>query len=215
MRGDTNQGLYTMAITTPSWSRTLELDVYTKGRDKVFIRILSPAKEAGTGTLRIENEMWNYLPRIEKIIKIPPSMMLQPWMGSDFANDDLVKQNSLVEDYTHTIVAEEEIRGHQTYKIELKPKPNAAVIWGKLYYWLRVDDNVPIRQEFFSERGELVKRLEYSDIEKVSDRVIPRTWHMTNLVKDGKSTRIFLKDVRYNEPVSDNIFTRSNLKRIK
>lgn len=215
MRGDTAQGTYIMEITTPSWSRTLELAVYSKGRDRVFIRIQSPAKEAGTGTLRIDNEMWNYLPRIEKVIKIPPSMMLQSWMGSDFANDDLVKENSIVEDYTHRIVAEETLGGQPAYKIELIPKPGAAVIWGKLYYWIRPADYVPLRQDFYDERGRLVKRLDYSDIEKVSDRTVPRTWLMTNLLKDGKSTRIYLKDVVYNQPIDDNIYTLSNLKRLQ
>ncbi|MCA9395052.1 MAG: outer membrane lipoprotein-sorting protein [Candidatus Omnitrophica bacterium] len=214
MRGDSVQGTYIMEITTPSWTRTLELAVHSKGRDRIFIRILSPAKEAGTGTLRIDNEMWNYLPRIEKVIKIPPSMMLQSWMGSDFANDDLVKENSIVDDYTHRIVAEETVRGEPTYKIELIPKPGAAVIWGKLYYWIRPADYVPIRQDYYDERGRLVKRLEYSDIEKVSDRTVPRTWMMTNHIKKGKTTRIYLKDVVYNQPVDDNLFTLSNLKRL-
>ena len=215
MRGDTVQGIYIMEITTPNWNRMLELDVSTKARDRVFIRILSPAKEAGTGTLRIDNEMWNFLPRIEKVIKIPPSLMLQSWMGSDFANDDLVKQNSIVEDYTHRIVGEETLNGHATYKVELIPKPGAAVIWGKLYHWIRPGDYVPIRQDFYDERGRLVKRLDYSDIEQVSDRTVPRTWLMTNLLKEGKSTRIYLKDVTYNQPVDDNIFTLPNLKRLK
>ncbi|MCA9403337.1 MAG: outer membrane lipoprotein-sorting protein [Candidatus Omnitrophica bacterium] len=215
MRGDTAQGIYIMEITTPSWTRTLELSVFSKGRDRVFIRILSPAKEADTGTLRLDNEMWNFLPRIEKVIKIPPSMMLQSWMGSDFANDDLVKENSIVEDYTHRIVAEETLNGHATYKIELIPKPGAAVIWGRLDYWIRRADFVPIRQDFYDERGRMVKRLDYSDIEQVSDRTVPRTWLMTNLLKDGKSTRIYLKDVVYNQPIDDNIFTLSNLKRLK
>lgn len=215
MRGDSNQGIYIMEIKTPNWSRTLELDVASQGRDKVFIRILSPSKEAGTGTLRIENEMWNYLPRIEKVIKIPPSMMLQPWMGSDFANDDLVKENSIVDDYSHKILTEEIIRGHNTYKIEMIPHTDAAVIWGKLYYWIRKDDHVPIQQEYYSEKNELVKRLEYSDIGQVSDRIIPRVWLMTNLQKDGKSTRIHLKDVSFNQPIDENLFTLSNLKRYK
>lgn len=213
MRGDTNQGIYQMTVQTPNWTRTLKLKVYSKGRDKIFIRILSPAKEAGIGTLRIGNEMWNYLPRIEKVLKIPPSMMLQAWMGSDFANDDLVKQNSIIQDYTHKIIGEDIIDDQQVDIIELTPKPKAAVIWGKLYMWIRKKDAVPLRQEYYDERHRLVKRLTYSDIGPVSDRTIPKTWTMTNLIKEGHSTTIKLLDVVYNQPVDDNIFTLQNLKK--
>ena len=157
MRGDTNQGTYLMIIKTPNWQRELKLFVHSSGRDKIFIRILSPAKEAGIGTLRIKNEMWNYLPDVEKIIKIPPSMMLQPWMGSDFANDDLVKENSIVDDYTHLISDSRTFQGETVFKVELTPKPNAPVIWGKVIRWIRKKDYIPLQEAYYNERGELIK----------------------------------------------------------
>ncbi len=215
MRGETMRGRYIMTVMTPSWQRTLKLDVWTRGRNKTFIRILSPAKEAGIGTLRIDDNMWNYLPKVERTIKIPPSMMLQPWMGSDFTNDDLVKESSIVYDYNHTIVEKLTYKGHTAWKIRLDPKPEAAVTWGKLIFWVRQGDFVPLREEYYNERGELVKVLDFSQIEQMSDRKIPTHWEMTSVKKEGHKTIIKVVDATYNKPVPENIFTLSNLKRIK
>lgn len=215
MRGDSLQGRYAMTVITPGWERKLELNVWEKGRDKTFIRILSPAKEAGTGTLRIKESMWNYLPNVERTIKIPPSMMLQSWMGSDFVNDDLVKESSIVNDYTHTILAEEDIDGNAVYKIDLTPKPGAAVTWGKIIYWIKKGDFIPVKEEYYKENGELIKVLEYSKVKKMSDRLIPTIWKMTPLKKEGHQTVIEVIDVQYNVPVADSIFSLENLKRIR
>ena len=215
MRGDSNQGVYTMNIQTAHWSRELKLRVYSLGRDKIFIRILSPEKEAGIGTLRIKNEMWNFLPRVEKTIKIPPSLMLQPWMGSDFANDDLVKENSIVDDYTHTILAEETVDKNNFYKIELIPKEHAAVIWGKIIRWVHTKKFYPLREEYYNEKEKLIKVLEYSDVATVSDRTIPKTWTMKSMIKPKNATTIRLIDVKYNKPIADNVFTMANLKNVK
>lgn len=215
MRGDTSRGRYTMSVITPNWQRKLELDIWAEGRDKTFIRILSPAKEEGTATLRIDNNMWNYLPNVERTIKIPPSMMLQPWMGSDFANDDLVKESSIVNDYNHTILGEEDVNGYIAYKIELIPKPEAAVTWGKIIFTIKKEDFVPLREEYYNERGDLIKVLEFSEIKRMSDRVIPTLWKMTSTTKVGHQTIIEVEDVIYNQPVEENIFTLENLRRAK
>lgn len=212
MRGDTSRGKYIMTVETPNWKRTLELLAYSMGRDKTFIHILSPQKEAGIATLRVKNNMWNYLPKVERTIKIPPSMMFQPWMGSDFNNDDLVKESSIVYDYTHKIVAKKEIASHMIYKIELNPRPEAAVTWGKLFLWVRRSDFVPLREEFYNEHGKLIKVLEYSKIKKMSDRKIPTVWKMSSNTKKGNVTTVEVVDVVYNELLDENIFTLSNLK---
>ncbi len=214
LRGDTNQGFYLMKITTPHWQRELKLQVFSFARNKIFIRILAPPKEAGIATLRINNEMWNYLPSVEKIIKIPPSLMLEPWMGSDFANDDLVKESSIVDDYIHKILSEEMINDKIVYKIELLPRPEAAVLWGKIIRWIRKNDFVPLKEEYYNERNKLIKILEFSDIGPLSDRIIPKVWTMTSLIKKGHSTSIKLVDVKYNQPIDENIFTMSNLKKL-
>lgn len=204
-----------MTITTPTWQRELKIYAYSEGRDKMFIRVLEPAKEAGIGTLRIKNEMWNYLPAVERTIKIPPSMMMQAWMGSDFANDDLVKESSIVHDYTHTIIAEQDYEGHPICKILLLPRAGAAVIWGSILRWVRKDDFIPVQEEYYNERGKLVKILEFSDIKKVSDRVIPTTWKMTSQIKENQSTTIRIIDVQYNLPIDPAVFSLTNLTKIQ
>jgi len=213
MRGDTSQGKYTMSVTTPNWKRTLELQAYNMGRDKTFIRILSPAKEAGITTLRIGTNMWNYLPKVERTIKIPPSMMLQSWMGSDFTNDDLVKESSVVHDYTHKIMEKKTVDAQTVYVIELIPKPESAVTWGKLIFWIRAADYVPLREEFYSEDGRLIKLLEYSQVKKMSGRNIPTIWKMISQAKPGNETTIEVIEVEYNQPVDENIFSLANLKK--
>ncbi len=215
MRGDTQEGKYVMMIFTPNWERRLELYVYSKGRDKIFIRILSPAKEKDTATLRVGNEMWNYLPQVERTIKIPPSMMLQPWMGSDFANDDLVKESSVVNDYTHEIIEEKTIDGEPVYCVKLTPKPDAAVVWDKRIMWIRKNDFIPVRDEFYGKNDKLIKVLTYSKIKKISDRLIPTRWEMVPERKKGRRTIIEVHEsVVYNGSIEETVFSLQNLKNI-
>src|SRR5574341_2176164 len=141
-----------MSVTTPRWQRTLSLRAWMERPKRSFIRIMTPAKEAGIGSLRIGAEMWNYLPNVERTIKIPPSMMMQPWMGSDFTNDDLVKESSVVDDYTHRVLAAESVAGAPVYVIEAIPKPEAAVVWGKIVFRVRKSDFIPIAVEYYDER---------------------------------------------------------------
>lgn len=215
MRGDTSKGLYGMTVITPDWQRTLELEAYSMARDKTFIRILSPAKEAGVTSLRVKTNMWNYLPKVERVIKIPPSMMLQPWMGSDYTNDDIVKESSIVYDYTHQIAGEEMIGPDTVYKIDLTPKPRAPVAWGRLIFWIRKSDFVPVREEFYDEHKKLIKALEYSQVKRMSDRSIPTVWEMISSVKSGHKTTIVVEDVTYNQPLDESVFTLGNLKSVK
>jgi outer membrane lipoprotein-sorting protein len=209
----TVQGDFEMTITTPRWTRRLELRSWMERPKRSFVRILAPAKEAGIGSLRIGAEMWNYLPNVERTIKIPPSMMLQPWMGSDFTNDDLVKQSSAVDDYTHRIVGTEDVEGAAAYVVEALPKPDAAVVWGKVVYRVRAADFVPLKQEYFSERGELVRVMTFSDVRPMAGRTIPTRWQMRPTDKIGNVTTIVLKSVTYDRPVDPEIFTQRNLQK--
>jgi outer membrane lipoprotein-sorting protein len=216
LRGDSSFGLYQMSITDPDWQRTLTLKAWEKRKShKTLIRILSPPKEEGIVTLKIMLEMWNYLPRVERIIKIPPSMMLQPWMGSDFTNDDLVKASSMVNDYTHKILAEEKLQGHDAYKVELLPKPDAPVVWGKIMAWVRKADSMPLRQEFFNEQGELIRVLVFSAIKEVRGRVIPTHWEMTPIKKKGRKTVMQVLDLQIDLPIEDSVFSLRNLKQVR
>ncbi len=211
--GQTLQGEFEMTITTPRWQRTLTLRAWMERPRRSFIRILAPAKEAGIGSLRIGAEMWNYLPNIERTIKIPPSMMLQPWMGSDFTNDDLVKQSSVVNDYTHRILRTESVNGAASYVIESVPKPDAAVVWGKILYWVRESDSIPLRQEYYNERNELVRALVLSDVGPMGGRTIPTKWEMRPVNEPGHVTTIVIRSAVYDQPIDTEIFTQRNLQK--
>ena len=215
MRGKTNRAVFEMTITTPNWERTLRMKTWEKGLKKSLIRITAPPKEKGISSLKIDYNMWNYLPKVERIIKIPPSMMLQSWMGSDFTNDDLVKESSIVEDYEHKVLAIEERDGVKAYKVEAIPKPDAPVVWGKLIYWIRTEDFLPLRQEFYNERDELIKFLSFSKIKKMHDRKIPTVMEMVPMNKEGHKTVIKFIDIKFNVPLNDDVFTLSNLKRVR
>jgi len=213
LRGDSSFGEYRMTITDPDWQRTLTLKVWEKSIDnKTFVSILSPPKEAGIVTLKIQYEMWNYLPRVERVVKIPPSMMMQPWMGSDFSNDDLVKASSMVKDYTHKVLQEERLRGEDAYKVELLPKPEAPVVWGRILAWVRMKDSMPLRQEFFNEEGELIRVLKFKDIRKVRSREIPVLWEMVPVKKVGRKTVMEVIDLQIDIDIDDSFFSLQNLK---
>ncbi len=213
MRGDTQQGHYTMTVITPNWRRQLEIRVQSKGRDRMLLKILSPAKEKGITTLRVGNEMWNYLPQVERTIKIPPSMMLQPWMGSDFANDDLVKESSIVEDYDHVIIARKTINDRPLVRIQLTPKPRAGVVWKRRVMVIDTQTFVPVRDEFYGKDDELIKVLSYRDVHRVGGRLIPTRWEMVSEVQPGRRTMIEVSDdLVYNEPIDDGVFTLQNIK---
>ena len=211
--GNTVQGDYEMTISTPRWQRTLGLRLWMERPKRSFVRIVSPAKEAGIGSLRLGSEMWNYLPNVERIVRIPPSMMLQPWMGSDFTNDDLVKQSSLLEDYTHKVLATVNVEAQAMYQVEAIAKPEAAVVWGRILYWVRKSDFVPFKQEFYDERGELVRTMNYSDVRSMGGRRLPTRWEMRPQGKPGNATTIVLKNAVYDEPIAAEVFSQRNLQK--
>ncbi|HKQ29668.1 MAG TPA: outer membrane lipoprotein-sorting protein [Burkholderiales bacterium] len=211
--GKTNQGVAEMTVSTPRWERKLELRFWMDRPERTFIRIVSPPKEAGIGSLRIKSEMWNYLPAVERVIKIPPSMMLQPWMGSDMTNDDLVKESSVVEDYTHTLRGTEDIEGAKAYVVESIPKPEAAVVWGKLVYKVRIADRIPLKQEFYDERGELIKVMSFMDVRALGGRTIPTRWQMQPIAKPQNRTVFVLKQITFDTPIAPEIFALRNLQK--
>lgn len=211
--GKTLRGEFEMTIATTRWQRTLALRAWMERPRRSFMRILAPAKEKGIGSLRIGAEMWNYLPNVERTIKIPPSMMLQPWMGSDFTNDDLVKQSSAVEDYTQRILRTENAEGAAAYVVEALPKPDAAVVWGKILYWIRKADFMPLKQEYYSERGELVRVLNFSEVRTMGGRTMPTKWEMRPRDEPGNVTTIVVKSALYDRAIDAEIFTQRNLQK--
>lgn len=211
IRGNSSIGSMSMTVKTPNWERTLRFKGWSKGKDKMLIRITYPKKEAGSASLKIGNNMWNYLPKINRTIKIPPSMMLQSWMGSDFTNDDIVKESSLVSDYNHTLLGTTKIGEDDCYKIQSIPKPDAAVVWGKIVYFCRVKDFVPVREEYYSDKGDLIKLMTLSKIKYMHDRNYPTYWKMQTLNRPGRYTEMTISDIKFNVPIPDRTFSLQNL----
>ena len=206
--GETNQGEFTMMIVTPDWRRTLKFDVWMDRPDRTFIRILSPKKEQGIGSLRIGSEMWNYIPRIDRVFRIPPSMMLQSWMGSDLNNDDLVKESSLVHDYTHVA---ESVAGGVAHIVST-PKPDAAVVWGRIESWIFVVTGIPQRQIYYDENGRSVREMTFSDIKSMDGRMIPTHWEVHPANKSDKWTEFIIRKIRFDEAIDPKVFSRRNLR---
>ncbi len=211
MRGASSVGLYEMEITTPHWTRRLRLRAYEKGREKTFVRILYPPKERGVATLRIGYEMWNYFPKIERVIKIPPSMMLNSWMGSDFTNDDIVRESSRVNDYVHKNLGRETMEGREVWKVESRAKEDAPVVWDRIISYVRTDGFIPVKEEFYSERGELVRVLTFSAVKEMGGRTIPTRWEMRP-VKKNRKTVFTILEVEFDVPIDDGIFTIRHMK---
>ena len=210
--GRTLQAEVEMTITAPGWSRTLALQTWMLRPNRSLLRVKAPAKDAGITSLRIGAEMWNYIPAIERTIKIPPSLMLQPWLGSDFTNDDLVKESSLIDDYTHELLPlPPTAGGDAAYVVQALPRPEAPVVWGKVVLTTRADF-IPLKQEFYDERGRLVRSLVYSELRQLGGRELPSRWVMTPVDKPGKSTTIVFKAATYDQPIDDALFSLQQLK---
>jgi outer membrane lipoprotein-sorting protein len=215
LRGHVNIAEYEMTVTRPNWTRSLKIKVWDDRKDsRVFIRILEPARDAGTSFLRLGYNLWNYMPKVEKVMKIPPSMMLQPWMGSDFTNDDLVKESSYIDDYDHQITGHETVDNEKVLKIELIPHPRAPVIWGKVIFWVREKDDLPVREHFLDEKGRLIKELVFSDYKTLDGILLPTRWEMTPVTKQGQKTVLNLLSIDFDPspPIPESVFTERNLR---
>jgi len=212
MRGKSSQLLMTMNIVRPDYTRTLKVRSWSSGTEKSLVEILQPVKEEGVSSLRIANDMWNYLPKTDQVVKVPTSLMLQSWMGSDFTNDDLMKLSQLAIDYTHKSLGEKTIDGQKTVLIECTPKPNAPVVWGKLMYWARTEDNLPVREEYYDDRGKLVRTLTLAKFKKMDDRVIPTELTITKADNPKERTTIVYEKVLYNRQIPSELFNRDSLR---
>jgi outer membrane lipoprotein-sorting protein len=215
MEGKTFKATATMTVKRDSEERNLKMKMWWKDRKFAFVKVLEPKKDAGTGSLRIKMDLWQYLPKVNRIIRVPSSMMLQSWMGSDFTNDDLVRGGSLSNDYTHKELGKEKVAGHDTVKIECTPKPSAPVVWGKIQVWVREADNAPVKQEFYTEKGDMVKVLLGENFQKFGSHTIPTKLSMKNMKKVGSETVISYdpSTVEFDTDISDDLFTQENLRR--
>lgn len=211
-RSKTSEAEMEMHIVTPHYERTLKMQVWTKGMDKTFIRITAPKKEQGVATLRIKNEMWNYLPKVNKTMKISPSMMMGSWMGSDFTNDDLVRESSLIDDYTYQMVTPEEESEDLLY-VELIPKEDSAIVWGKIITAVRANDYIPMWQHFYDEKGKLMRVLNFKEVKKFGEKTVPSVMEMIPQNRDGHKTVVRWVNAKFNTRIDDRIFTRRNLQK--
>jgi outer membrane lipoprotein-sorting protein len=218
IRGTSSHGTFEMTVETPDFTRSLTMESWWVEKtpseaDRSLIVIRAPNKEEGNKWLKVGNEMWNYLRATETVIKIPPSMMLQSWNGSDFTNDDLARESSLSRDYIPELAGEEEIAGEPCWKLILRPEPEAPVVWGKLYIWVRKADMLPATVQYFDEKGTLVRTMTYSDVRSMGGRTIPTTWTMVNHAREGHRTVFRIVDIEFDRPIPGRIFSFRELER--
>ena len=211
-RSETSHAQMEMHIVTPHWERTLAMTIWTKGMEKTFIRITAPKKEQGVATLRIGNEMWNYLPKTNKVMKIPPSMMMGSWMGSDFTNDDLVKESSMLDDYTYAFVTPEDASPDHIY-VQLMPKEDSPIVWGKIVAAVQSSDYLPVWQRFYDEKGNLMRVMNFKEIKTFGDKIAPAVMEMIPQNKEGHKTVVRWLDATFDSDIDDKIFTRRNLQK--
>ena len=209
-RSKTSYAQLEMEIVTPDWQRTLVIKAWTLGQDKTLIRILEPKKEAGVGTLRIGNEMWNYLPKTDKVIKIPPSMMMSSWMGSDFTNDDLVKEFTFVNDFVFRLVTPPEAEKGFQY-LECRPKPGVPIVWDRIVIAVDEAGTLPVWQKFYDEKGRVARLMTYSQVKTYGRRTIPSVMEMVPQTKEGYRTVLRYRDVQFDLVLKDDLFSLRTL----
>jgi len=211
MRGKTSVCTVDMTIHRPDWERTITIKAWTKGQNVSIFRIIAPPKDHGNGTLKKKREMWMYNPKVNRVIKIPPSMMSQAWMGSDFSNDDLSKTESLIKDYSHTIIGTETHEGKKVYVIKSTPKPEAPVVWGMQRLKIR-EDHIFLAQEFYDEDFKPVKALTTLQIQMLGGKLFPRVWKMQKADVKDEYTMLEYKELTFDQNLPDSLFTLSSLK---
>lgn len=212
MRGSTSQAEIVIKTVRPSWSREMRVKTWMKGTNLAMIIIQSPAKDKGIAFLKRKKEVWNWMPSLEKTIKLPPSMMSQSWMGTDFTNDDLVKESSIVNDYDHKIIGDTIINNRNSYIIQMIPKPEAAVVWGKLIVCIDKKDFLELHTRFYDEDGTLVNIMNGYDVKMMDGRLIPTYFEMIPTDKKNQKTEMIYKSIQYNKPLDDGFFSTERMK---
>jgi outer membrane lipoprotein-sorting protein len=213
--GETSQGTMKMTIVRPGWSREVAMKTWSKGSGYYLIYITEPVKDKGQVFMKREQDMWNWMPSINRMIKLPPSMMGQSWMGSDFTNDDLVRMNSIIDDFTHEIIGSEVIEGYDCYIIELIPNPDAAVVWGKIRLWISKEEYYELKGEYYDEDMVLVNTMTSTDIKKMGDRMLPSKMVMEPVDKPGNQTILETIDIIYDKPIDESFFSQQNMKNVR
>lgn len=215
LQGQSNESYMHMSIVRPTWQRTIAFHSWSKSSQFSLVIITDPAKEKGQTFLKRKNEIWNWVPTIQRLIKLPVSMMSQGWMGSDFTNDDLLKAASIVDDYDQSIVGNEICDGEECFKIKLVPKADAAIVWGHIIKWVSKKGFFQMKTEFYDEDSQLVKTESASIIKNMGDRMIPTHFEIIPADKPGNKTIVDFDKTIFNKPIDDGFFSQQNMKTIR
>ena len=210
-RGLSSESVMTMVIHRPDWERSMTMRAWTKGDEQSLVRVIEPRKDRGNGTLTDDNNMWSYSPKINRVIKVPSSMMGQSWMGSDFSNNDVTRADDIIDEYDHSLLGVEEVDDITVYEIESIPHEDAAVVWGREVLKIRAD-HVVISHSFFDQDGALIKRLESLEIGDMGGRVVAVRQRMGKIETPEEWTELRLESVEYDVDLADSLFTLSNLR---
>ena len=210
-RGQSSYTEMTMIIHRPDWQRSMTMRAWTMGDDHSLVRVIEPAKDRGNGTLTDKKSMWSYSPKINRVIKVPSSLMGQSWMGSDFSNKDIARADDIIDEYEHTILKVEEVDGVSVYEIESIPHEDAAVVWGREVLRIR-KDHVVLEHSFYDQDGKLVKSLKSMEIIEMGGRTIASRQRMSKADKPDEWTEVEINDVEYEIELKESLFTLSNLR---
>jgi outer membrane lipoprotein-sorting protein len=212
MRGKASVGEMEMYI--KRWDRTMRMKFWELYPDKSLVRLTSPAEDAGMGSLKLGKDLWSYNPKIDQVQKIPPSLMLDSWMGSDFTNDDISRSSSVKIDYDVAPGTAAEIDGVKSWRVPLTPKPDSPVVWEKVVIEVAQDDYRPLRQEYYDEKGNLARVMYFQDYRKMEDgRNYPYKWRMDNLQEKGRYTEMRILKMEFKDKLSKKKFSIRALKK--
>lgn len=214
LKGKSLRSENSITIVRPSYTREMTMVSWSKGRDYSLTLMTSPKRDAGSTFLNRDKEVWSYTPSIERIIKLPPSMMTQNWMGTDFTNDDLVQQSSLVTDYTHSFGKEETIEGYDCYQIIMLPKEDAAIVWGKVIVWVDKTEFMQLKVEFYDEDGYLVNTMLGKEPKKFGGKLLPSILEMIPADKPGNKTIMTTISMNFDINIDQSFFTTRNMKSV-
>jgi outer membrane lipoprotein-sorting protein len=204
-----------MTIVRPTWERTVEFKSWAKENDYALTVITAPAREKGQTFLKRKNEMWSWNPSINRLIKLPPSMMSQGWMGSDYTNDDLLRESSVVDDYTHSLEEDQIVDGRKCYKIKLTAKKNADIMWGSQIWWVDKKEFISLKAELYDEDGYLVRSEIASDLKIMDGRLLPTHIELIPADAEGQKTILRIIEMKFNIPLNENFFSQQNMKIVR
>jgi outer membrane lipoprotein-sorting protein len=210
-RDVSSYAVFDMNIHRPDWQRSMTMRVWTRGNKESLVRVTAPSKDAGNGTLLLDNDMWSYNPKINRVIKIPSSMMNQSWMGSDFSNNDLAKADDLIDQYRHTLLATETHNGHKLYVIEAVPHETAPVVWGREVVKIR-DDYILMEHAFYDQANVLVKKLVTTEVRLMGGKMIAARERMQKTDKPDEWTEIVTREAQFGINLPASTFTLANLR---